>query len=122
VSAMMPERKYHVTIHAPGIGRVPLRVPRTEAEIARLRERYEVLETTPATPDAWGEALTAIVRLYQSARSRGDVVLAERAERALGELFGNQKFLEAERDPFPDAAPPTQPVRYTLRGIGRGKR
>jgi hypothetical protein len=96
-------KRFHIVLQVPGIGRVRLPVPRTEADIAILRTRYSILEATPVgdepNGDAWGAALAAVIRLHQTAKSQGDLMLAAMAERALGELFGTKDRTEA--DPFP---------------------
>lgn len=121
----MTAPKFHVSIQVPDIGRVPLPVPRTADQVADLRTHYEIVEMTearvpPPRSSNWSDAVNALVRLRQSAMGKGDAELAERAEAAIGALYGIQKFVEAEdpnreeADPFPQTS-----TRHTLIGLGR---
>jgi hypothetical protein len=69
--------------------------------------------TVPPKPSVWSEAVGALVRLRQSAMGKGDQELTSRAEKAIGELYGVQKFVETE------GATVQEEVRnHTLIGIG----
>lgn len=104
-------RKFYVTIKAPGIGEVKLPAARTSAAIDDLRTRYEIVDIKPTEevclPNDWSVAVGALGRLVQ----RGSPELAQRAEKALAELLGKQKFLEVDREE-------AEEQRTTLTGIG----
>lgn len=130
----MSAPKFFVTIDAPDIGQIRLPVARTALQIADLRTRYTIIEVSPASvsthppkSSAWSDAVGALVRLRQSAMGKGDQELANRAEKAIGELYGVQKFVEAENsdgsersdfggEPISDVS-----TRHTMIGLGRGR-
>jgi hypothetical protein len=98
-----------------------------EDQVADLRTRYEIVELAearvpPPRSSSWSNAVGALIRLRQGALGKGDTELAERAEAAIGALYGIQKFVEAEEanreeaDPFP---PSETSTRHTLIGLGR---
>jgi hypothetical protein len=115
------ERLFKVNVSDPnktGGVTVFLPVPRTQAQVDRLRQAYAVVTTTLTeldldAPSDFNVALNALVRLYKASEAKGDHSLAVRAEAAVGELLKEQKHL---RDPDP-------PVRrkWTLIGLGGGR-
>jgi hypothetical protein len=110
VSISDPLKTHGVTVHLP--------VPRTQAQIDRLREKYAVVTSTQTSvdldaPSDFNVALNALVRLYKASEAKGDHALAHRAEAAVGELLKEQKHL---RDPDPPAR-----RKWTLIGLGGGR-
>ena len=134
---------FKVTIIDPAYaGGKPIRLvaPRTGADVEKLRAKYARVDAEPLEPKESDErktvppegppprndfqiALQALVHLYGTAKKRGDLGLAQRAEDACAALLGAQPFLKGD-DEKPFAPKPIGNVRavnHTLAGIGRSK-
>ena len=138
---------FKVTIIDPAYaGGKPIRLvtPRTGADVEKLRAKYArvdaelimPVQTTveasiqaqacpaePPKPNNFQAALQALVHLYTSAKKRGDLGLAQRAEDACAALLGSQPFLKGD-DGKPFAPKPIGSVRavnHTLAGIGKDR-
>jgi len=78
---------------------VRLPLPRTEAEVEKLKARYAEVTAKPVggeAPNVFSAALTALVRLYAHASAGNDVQLAARVEKAIADLLGEQKHLTTD--------------------------
>ena len=124
---------------------VELPVARSGAEVKALREKYARVDAEPLqeqesetnlasglvaleSGDDFRKAIAGIIRVYTTAKKRGDLGLAARAEDACAALLGSQPFLKGDDGkPFvgPGAGPQGSTVmtgpQHTLHGIGRAK-
>ena len=141
---------FKVTITDPAYaGGKPIKLitPRTGADVVKLRAKYAHVDAEPVgcvvrtelklaepsdppaprptapKPNDFQVALHALVHLYGTAKKRGDLGLAARAEDACAALLGSQPFLKGD-DGKPFAPKPIGSVRavnHTLAGIGKDR-
>ena len=132
---MTTQALFIVTITDPKTHNKPIElpVPRTGREVEHLRRAYAKIEARlierPMPPVGnerlFADAISALVRLYRASAAKGHDDLANRAEKAVAELLGDQKHLRYESGngaTWPKPAERRRDSDSTLVGIGGGQR